>query len=160
MGPVTFLLRGSSPVRHERTTRLLATPEARAHPTYKQRVLEAGEEDTARTILFGYGWPHAPHRTLRTAFVREWLGEDVRGSEERADEPIVGELRLAGQVVPLPRFASFPPNADTSGDVESMAMLAGQSVGLVREIKPAGVIVRELAEGARNVIRRLGAIVA
>jgi len=57
-------------------------------------------------------------------------------------------------VVPLPRFAAFPPNADASGDIESMAMLAGQSVGLVREIKPAGAIVRELVAGARDIIRR------
>ena len=141
-------------------TRLLATPEARAHPVYKQRVMEAREEDTVRTTLFGYGWPNAPHRTLRTPFVREWLAEEARGSEERADEPVVGELRLAGQTVPLPRFASFPPNTDASGEVESMAMYAGQSVGLVREIKPAGTIVRELAAGARDLIRQLGGVIA
>jgi len=141
-------------------TRLLATPEARAHPVYKQRVMEAREEDTVRTTLFGYGWPNAPHRTLRTPFVREWLAEEARGSEERADEPVVGELRLAGQTVPLPRFASFPPNTDASGEVESMAMYAGQSVGLVREIKLAGTIVRELAAGARDLIRQLGGVIA
>ena len=142
-------------------TRLLATPEARAHPTYKERVLAAGEEDTVRTVLFGYGWPHAPHRTLRTAFVRKWLTEEARGSEERADEPVVGEIRLAGQAIPLPRFASFPPNTDARGEVESMAMYAGQGVGLVRAITPAGKIVRELAEGARDIIlRQLGAIVS
>src|SRR5262249_2490289 len=121
-------------------TRLLATPEARAHPAYKQRVLDACEEDTVRTTLFGYGWPRAPHRALRTPFVNQWLAEEARGSEERADEPVVGEIRFAGQVVPLPRFASFPPNADASGEVESMAMLAGQSVGLVRALAPAGTI--------------------
>ena len=32
-------------------------------------VLAATEEDTVRTILFGHGWPNAPHRTLRTPFV-------------------------------------------------------------------------------------------
>jgi nitronate monooxygenase len=141
-------------------TRLLATPEARAHPAYKQHVVDAREDDTVRTILFGHGWPNAPHRTLRTPFVRQWLAEEARGSEERADEPVVGELRLAGQTVPLPRFASFPPNTDASGEVESMAMYAGQSVGLVREIKPAGTIVRELAAGARDLIRQLGGAIA
>jgi nitronate monooxygenase len=50
-------------------TRFLASAESRAHPHYKQKLLEANEGDTARTILFGYGWPNAPHRTLRTAFV-------------------------------------------------------------------------------------------
>ncbi len=38
-----------------------------------------------------------------------------------------------------------------------MGLLAGQSVGLVREIKPAALIVRELVEGARQIIEhRLG----
>src|SRR5215470_17815975 len=55
-------------------TRFLASSEARAHPHYKHMVLEASEGDTVRTVLFGYGWPNAPHRTLRTAFVRQWLG--------------------------------------------------------------------------------------
>jgi Dioxygenases related to 2-nitropropane dioxygenase len=50
-------------------TRFLATPEAAAHPIYKQKVLEATEEDTVRTTLFGRDWPNAPHRALRTAFV-------------------------------------------------------------------------------------------
>jgi hypothetical protein len=33
-----------------------------------------------------------------------------------------------------------------------MALLAGQTVGLVREIKPAGQIVHELVEQARQII--------
>src|SRR6059036_2277173 len=48
-------------------TRFLATPEANAHPLYKTRILDASEEDTVRTVLFGGGWPGAPHRVLRTA---------------------------------------------------------------------------------------------
>src|SRR5262249_14118005 len=57
-------------------TRFLASAESRAHPHYKQRVLAADEGDTIRTILFGHGWPNAPHRTLRTAFVQQWLGQE------------------------------------------------------------------------------------
>jgi nitronate monooxygenase len=59
-------------------TRFLASDEANAHPLYKDRLLAAGEEDTVRTILFGHGWPHAPHRTLRTTFIEEWLGREKR----------------------------------------------------------------------------------
>src|SRR4051812_2649015 len=40
-------------------TRFLASDESRAHPLYKQRLLEANEGDTLRTVLFGYGWPNA-----------------------------------------------------------------------------------------------------
>jgi len=135
-------------------TRFLATPEAAAHPIYKQKVLEATEEDTVRTTLFGRGWPNAPHRTLRTAFVDEWLKDEARGSEQRVDEPVIGETMFGGQRVPLQRFAGFPPTAEATGDIESMGLLAGQSVGLVTDIKPAAVIVRELVAGARAIIER------
>ena len=142
-------------------TRLLATPEAAAHPVYKARVLAASEEDTVRTTLFGYGWPNASHRTLRTPFVTEWLADEPRGSAERPDEPLVGETRIAGQPIPVPRFASLPPSTDTRGDIESMALLAGQSVGLTNEMKPAATIIRELIDGAHDIIRqRLGRLVA
>ena len=50
-------------------TRFLANTESPAHPHYKNKLLAANEGDTVRTILFGYGWPNAPHRTLRTAFI-------------------------------------------------------------------------------------------
>jgi nitronate monooxygenase len=133
-------------------TRLLATHEAAAHPVYKQKVLEATEEDTVRTTLFGHGWPNAPHRALRTAFVDEWLEQEARGSEQRPDEPVIGETVFCGQRVPVLRFMGFPPSTDATGDIESMGLLAGQSVGLVREIKPAAAVVREMVEGARQII--------
>jgi NAD(P)H-dependent flavin oxidoreductase YrpB (nitropropane dioxygenase family) len=141
-------------------TRFLASAESRAHPRYKRRLLEADEGDTVRTILFGHGWPNAPHRTLRTAFVEQWLGQEARGQESRPDEPAVGQTVIGRQAMPVLRFVSLPPNAEASGDIDSMAQLAGQGVGLVREIKPAGQIVRELVAEARQIIsqRLLGLI--
>jgi nitronate monooxygenase len=140
-------------------TRFLATPEARAHPIYKRKVLAATEEDTVRTTLFGHGWPDAPQRTLRTAFVDHWLPEESRGSEGRTDEPIIGQTCVGGQPVPLLRFMGFPPSLDATGDIESMNFLAGQSVGLVREIKPAATVLHELIAEANDIIaRRFGAV--
>ncbi len=136
-------------------TRLIATPEAYAHPVYKQKVLAATEDQTVRTTLFGYGWPNVPHRTLRTPFVERWLREEDRGSEQHPDEPRISETKIGGQPVPLLRFMGFPPTPDASGDLESMDFLAGQSVGLVREIKPAAEVVREFVEGARQILLKL-----
>jgi NAD(P)H-dependent flavin oxidoreductase YrpB (nitropropane dioxygenase family) len=135
-------------------TRFLASAESRAHPRYKQRLLAANEGDTVRTILFGHGWPNAPHRTLRTAFVEQWLGQEARGQESRLDEPVVGQAIIGGQAMPVLRFVSIPPNREASGDIDSMALLAGQDVGLVREIEPAGEIVHELVEEAQQIIAR------
>jgi nitronate monooxygenase len=142
-------------------TRFLASAESRAHPLYKQRLLEANEGGTLRTVLFGYGWPNAPHRTLRTAFVEQWIGKEARGQESRPDEPEVGRTVIAGRAMPVLRFMGFPPNREATGDIDSMDLLAGQGVGLVRQIKPAGQIVRELVEEARQIIsRRLIGLVA
>ena len=142
-------------------TRFLASTEARAHPHYKKKLLAADENQTVRTTLFGFGWPNSPHRTLRTRFVQEWLGNEARGQESRPDEPVIGQTVIAGQTMPVLRFMGFPPNVDATGDIESMDLLAGQGVGLVHEINPAGKIVRELVDEAREIIsQRLGTIVA
>jgi NAD(P)H-dependent flavin oxidoreductase YrpB (nitropropane dioxygenase family) len=141
-------------------TRFLATTEAAAHALYKERVVAASEEDTVETLLFGGGWPDAPHRALRTAFVEEWRGREARGQEQRADEPVVGETTFAGRRIPVTRFASLPPIADATGDVESMALLAGQSVGLVHAIEPAAKVVADLIAGAERIADRLAALTA
>lgn len=136
-------------------TRLIATTEAYAHPVYKQKVIDAAEDHTVRTTLFGHGWPNAPHRTLRTPFVERWLPDEARGSEQRADEPQIGETRIGGRATPLLRFMGFPPTPDASGDLDSMDFLAGQGVGLVNAIKPATDAVHELADGVRQVVSQL-----
>ena len=137
-------------------TRFLATPEANAHALYKERLVAASEEETVRTILFGNGWPNAPHRALRTGFVEAWLPREAETQSLGANEPPIGETVIAGLVMPVSRFAAIPPNAATRGDVESMELLAGQSVGLVNDIKPAGEIVRSMMAEAKRIIGTLG----
>jgi enoyl-[acyl-carrier protein] reductase II len=74
---------------------------------------------------------------------------------------VVGRTVIGGQPMPVLRFMGFPPNADASGDIDSMDLLAGQGVGLVREVKPAGQIVHELVEEAEQIIsQRLAGLVA
>jgi nitronate monooxygenase len=136
-------------------TRLIATPEAYAHSVYRQKIVAATEDQTVRTTLFGHGFPNAPHRTLRTPFVERWLAEEARGNEQRPDEPQIGATKIGGQPVPILRFMGFPPTPDASGDLESMDFLAGQGVGLVKEIKPAAEVVREFIEGAQEILSQL-----
>jgi enoyl-[acyl-carrier protein] reductase II len=62
---------------------------------------------------------------------------------------------LGGQQVPLPRFSALLPTPETTGDFEEMCLIAGESAGLVKDIKPAGQIVQEMMEEARQVIERL-----
>jgi NAD(P)H-dependent flavin oxidoreductase YrpB (nitropropane dioxygenase family) len=46
---------------------------------------------------------------------------------------------------------------DTEGDWEEMPWLAGQAVGLVKEIRPAKDVVESMMAEARAILKRLGA---
>ena len=46
------------------------------------------------------------------------------------------------------RYSDYEPAAGMTGEVEALAHYAGQSAGLVSEVQPAGIIVREIAGGA------------
>lgn len=52
------------------------------------------------------------------------------------------------------RFAGTVPNATTTGDIQNMVMYAGQGVGLIKEILPAGEVVRRLVDDAQQVIQQ------
>jgi len=52
------------------------------------------------------------------------------------------------------RFAGTVPNKTTTGDLESMVMYAGQGVGLIKEILPAGEVVKRLVEGAQLIMQQ------
>ena len=136
-------------------TRFLATLEANAHAEYKARLADASEEDTVRTILFGNGWPHAPHRTLRTPFVTHWMPSESETQGSQPEQPVIGRTSIAGAEISVQRFVSIPPNLHATGDIASMALLAGQSVGLVHDLRPAGEIVPEMVAGTERLIHAL-----
>ena len=55
---------------------------------------------------------------------------------------------MGGQTFPIARFDGLPPSRATTGQVETMALYAGQSVGDVHAIQPAAEIMAELVGGA------------
>lgn len=135
-------------------TRFLASHEAAIHARYRERLLQASENDTVfLENLFDVGWPNAPHRTLRNQTVDTW---------EAAGRPPTGRRPGEGEVIatsrsrgPIVRYQSYTPDADAEGDIDALPLWAGQSVGLVSKVQSAGDIVREIADEARLTLRRL-----
>ena len=50
----------------------------------------------------------------------------------------------------VPRYAVNMPLAGTDGDVEAMAMYAGQGVGTIDTVEPAAAIVERFAAALRS----------
>jgi NAD(P)H-dependent flavin oxidoreductase YrpB (nitropropane dioxygenase family) len=122
-------------------TRFVAATEAGyAGSIHVDRILGATADDTVFTdvfdILAGMQWPQGiSGRTIRTAFADEWHGreDDLRGQRERI-------LSEAG-----------------GGDlpVELHDAYAGQSAGLVRDVKPAAQIIADIMSEADAVLANL-----
>jgi NAD(P)H-dependent flavin oxidoreductase YrpB (nitropropane dioxygenase family) len=133
-------------------TRFLLAQEASVHHEWRRRIQAASETSTLYSTLFDRGWPDAPHRTLRNSTVRAW---------ERAGRPAGPGRPGEGEVVAhapdgsrLYRYGPDPAVAGATGDVEALALYAGQSAGIVKHVLPAAAIVDELTSVAAQALRR------
>jgi NAD(P)H-dependent flavin oxidoreductase YrpB (nitropropane dioxygenase family) len=66
-------------------------------------------------------------------------------------------MELLGEQVPLRRFSNFVPTPQTEGDIAQLPFLAGQGVGLVREIRPVKEILAMMVEEALATLSSLTA---
>src|SRR5215208_5712699 len=122
-------------------TRFVASDECDAHPHYKTRLLEADGHDTVLTRLFDVGWD-APHRVLRNSTYERW---EAAGRPEAGQRPSEGEEVAPGIV----RYAVNLPLSGGRGDVEAMAMYAGQGVGAIDTVESAAAIIEGFAATLR-----------
>ena len=138
-------------------TRFLVSDEASVHPLYKQKIIEATEDNTVYSSLFDIGWSNAPHRTLRNSTVSHW---EAAGNPPISKRPNEGEIiAYFAEGRQIERYSDVIPLPGMSGDVEALALYAGQSVGLVSRLQPAGEIVQQLADEAANVLAKCATLV-
>ncbi len=151
-------------------TRFLLAEESRAHPGYRQRLLEARE--TILTDLFGAGWP-APHRVVPNAATERQLGgvRPLFGAHGTKDErrlvrapranralnrllapgaryaPASLQLGMMRRQRPGSRLLSpaGPTDDGPATLIDAGALYAGETVARIGDVKPAATLVRELA---------------
>ncbi len=116
-----------------------ATPPAHGH---REKILAAGVDDTIFTDVFdvvdGLRWPAGiGGRSIRTPFAEEWHGRSAELAAQR--EAILAESTHPGEA---------PERAHSA--------YAGQSAGLVHDVKPAAQIIRDVMAEAEVVLRQLG----
>jgi len=121
-------------------TRFIATNEARAARQFKERILEARSGDTIVTRCYS----GKPMRVITNPYVEE---------QERHPEQI---KRRASQLMRSAVGGVMNYVDDGSTDPERTCMPAGQGIGGIADIAPAGDIVRRLMREAHETVGALG----
>ena len=124
-------------------TRFLLSKEANVELIYQKLIAKASENDTIYTErLFNIGWDNAPHRIIKNSTVKAW---------ENAGKPSVGSRPNENEVIaykkngtPIMRYSDDGPILGTTGNLEQLALYAGQTAGLVSIVKPASELMADL----------------
>lgn len=126
-------------------TALIATHESFAHDHHKQRLLTARSGDTRLTDVFRINWP----RGARVRVLASSVTDGRRGTPFAAGRTVIGDE--VGR--PIHLFSTDSPLRSTTGDLEAMALYAGQGVGRVDSIVGAGERVQNIAADAAALMR-------
>jgi len=128
-------------------TRFVASLEATTTKLHKQKLIEAGSEDTIRSVIF----TGRPARVLKTPYVMNW--------EEKRKQEMV-DLTSKG-IIPIGFDMKRATDAGEKWSVvETSAHSFGQACGAITEIKPAAAIIEEMMKEAEEVLRVGGSRVA
>lgn len=122
-------------------TRLWASREALVSPRAQQRAIAASGDETFRTRVYDavrqLDWPEDYNaRALGNAFLDTWHGN---------------EYQLAQA---LPEAVAAFEKAVAAEDFDTAAILVGEAIGLVHDVRPAGDIVRDMARDAARILGR------
>jgi nitronate monooxygenase len=87
---------------------------------------------------------------LRNATTEAWeaAGRPKPGSRPGEGE-VVAEWADGGEIV---RYSSSSPRDGVVGDVDALSLWAGQSVGLIHDVRPAGDLVASISEEADSIL--------
>src|SRR5262249_9044884 len=127
--------------------------EAYTHVVYRDRVIAASAEDAVYTMCFDGGWPDAAHRAIRNSTLTAW---EKAGRPSAPYRPGEGDVvATAGTSFVHVRYGDLMPLPGMSGDLEAMALYAGQATGLIRDVAPAADIIARIVRDASEVVSTL-----
>jgi enoyl-[acyl-carrier protein] reductase II len=132
-------------------TLFVCAEESIAHPRFKESFVRASARDAVPSVQVDPEFKVIPVRALANAGTRRFveLQQEVIARYRR------GELTYDEASLAIEHYwAGALRRAVIEGDVEGGSLMAGQSVGLVRSIRPVAAILAELIEGAEAALAR------
>ena len=118
-------------------TRFLVAEECGVHPNYKKKVLKAND---IATMVTGKRLGH-PVRQIKNQFAKEYAKAEYSSISDEELEKLGGGALYRAAV---------------EGDEKTGDFLAGQISGMIHKEQPAAEIIREMFEGAEEVLKGAG----
>jgi enoyl-[acyl-carrier protein] reductase II len=134
-------------------TMFAATTESIAHPKFKQAFFRANARDALPSVQLDERFPVIPVRGIANAGTRRFIehqAETLRRFQS-------GEVNREQAQLSIEHFwAGALRRAVVEGDVELGSVMAGQSVGQVREERPVTAVIRQLLDEAEALLAARG----
>jgi enoyl-[acyl-carrier protein] reductase II len=148
-----LLMMGASGI--QMGTRFVMSEECIAHPKFKKAFKRAKARDAIATPQFDGRLPVIPVRALKNEGSIEFSKLQLE-LLHKLDNNVIDRREAQFEVEKF--WVGALKNAVIDGDVARGSLMAGQSVGLVDEIKPLRGIIDEMIEAAETELRRLATI--
>ena len=132
-------------------TRFVCATECIAHPNFKKAFIRASARDATTSVQIDPRLPVIPVRALKNMGTEAFTRKQV----EVAQLLDSGEIEMPEAQLQIEHFwAGALRRAVIDGDVENGSVMAGQSVGMVREEEPVAEIIAKLMSEAATAIEQ------
>jgi enoyl-[acyl-carrier protein] reductase II len=132
-------------------TRFVCANECIAHPNFKKAFIRASARDAIPSVQIDPRLPVIPVRAIRNKEMEAFSAKQIEVAR-LLDE---GKIEMAEAQLQIEHYwAGALKRAVIDGDVESGSVMAGQSVGMVREEAPVAKILADLLDEAAHALER------
>ncbi len=145
---VNYLKLGASGV--QLGTLLAATEESIAHENFKKAFLKAQARDALSTIQLDPQFPVIPVRTIANKGTQEFLNTQKQAIENfKSGKQTQEEAQLS-----IERYwVGALKKAVIDGDTENGSVMAGQVIGMVKEVLPISTVINNMCEQAEEFLK-------
>jgi enoyl-[acyl-carrier protein] reductase II len=133
-------------------TRFACATESIAHPNFKKAFIRANARDAVASVQIDPRLPVIPVRALKNAGTELFTAKQLEVAQSLND----GTVEMAEAQLQIEHYwAGALRRAVIDGDIEHGSLMAGQSVGMVKEEEPvADIIAQLMAEAAHALEKR------
>lgn len=130
-------------------SRFVCSTECRAHPKFKALFIRSNARDAVLSPQIDFRFPIIPVRGIENEGMKKFV-EVQRTVIARFER---GEITQQEGALEIEHFwAGALRRAVVEGDIETGSVMAGQSVGLIKEELPAAAILQQLVEQANTIL--------